>query len=467
VLNVQFEPVHQGKNVVRVKVLNTSQADQALGVDIRAEGPIRNWQSQFHETMKGKETRLLTFNFEFLGPITDASSARLRFYNPASADAFDISNWFEERKYTSRELPLREDARGPAGPVSQAEKDAVIKTFAEFQNSIKGQDYPAAWNLGSEHLHSMFGNDIERFKGQMGSEGTRGLFLGLHPESVTRLGTWLTLDAQGEYELMKVHFVQEGSQWKTYEGQMDTSNWENRILPKMEERSTAHFDIYYPKDSTAARDIDRIAKQKDTGFEQICRFLGKDSDIRIRLVLFEDGQTKRQVTGHQGAGWAYGNTIVEIYNEKDKQDPYHETTHILMGPFGGPPALFNEGFAVYMSERLGTRAMEGFGGGRATIYQWAKELKTKGDWIDLPQLLSFTSIGPAESRAQVSYPEAASFVKFLIDTCGKDKFLKAYQTLRNSGDKATQEENVKQLERICGKPLPTLQQQWEAAFTGS
>jgi prepilin-type processing-associated H-X9-DG protein len=467
VLDVQFEPVHQGKNVVRVKILNTSPADQALGIDVRAEGPIGNWQRQFHETVKGKETRLLTFDFEFLGPITDASSARLRFYNPASADTFDINNWFEERRYTSQELPLREDARAPAGPVSQAEKDAVIKAFTEFQNSIKGQDYQAAWNLGSEHWRSMFGNDIERLKGQMGSEEAKRLFLSLHPESVTRLGTWLTLDAQGEYELMKLHFVQEGGQWKIYEGQMDTSDWENRILPKMQKRSTAHFDIYYPKDSTAARDIDRIARQMDDGFRQICQFLGRDFNVRIRMVFFEDKQTKHRATGHQGVGWAYGNTVVEVYNAEEKLDPYHETTHILMGSLGGPPALFNEGFAVYISEKLGVRAMEGLGGGKATIYQWVRELKTKGDWIELPQLLSFTEIGPAKSRPLVSYPEAASFVKFLIDTYGKDKFLQAYQTLPNSDDKTTQEENVRQLEQICGKPLQTLQQQWEAAFSRS
>jgi hypothetical protein len=266
---------------------------------------------------------------------------------------------------------------------------------------------------------------------------------------------------------MKIHFVQEGGQWKIYEGQMDTSNWEDRVLPKMEKRSATHFDVYYFKDSAAAREIDRIAKQKDSGFEQICQFLGKDSDVRIRLVLFEDGQTKQQVTGHQGGGWAYGHTIVEIYNEKEKQDPYHETTHILMGPFGGPPALFNEGFAVYMSERLGTRAMEGFGGGQATIHQRAKALKDKGEWIELRELLGYTEIGPAQSRPQIAYPEAASFVKFLIDTCGKDKFLQAYRTLRNSSDKGIQQGNVRNLEQICDRTLGTLQQEWEVVITRS
>jgi prepilin-type processing-associated H-X9-DG protein len=468
VLDVQFEPIHQGKNVVRIKVQNTFDADQTFGLDIRTEGPIRNWQRQLHEALKAGKTKTLTFNVEFLGPITDGSTVRLRFYNPASADAFDISKWFEERRYTSSELPVSEGARGPEGPVSEAEKDAVIKAFRGFQDAIKGHDYPAAWNLSSEHLRSMFNNDIGKFKeSQMGDGQARDMFLSLRPESVTRLGTWLTLDTQAGYKAMKIHFVQEDGQWKIYAGQADTSNWEDRVLPEMEKRSTTHFDIYYFKDSTAAHEIDQISRQKDAGFEQICRFVGRDSDVRIRLVFFEDQETKRTATGHQGAGWAYGRTIVEVYNDREKLDPYHETTHILMGPLGNPPALFNEGFAVYMSERLGAYALESLSGGKAAIHQRVRELRDKGDWIELPKLLSFTEIGSEQTRPPVAYAEAASFVKFLIDTYGKDKFLQAYKTLRNSGNKAVQEDNVKKLEQICGKPLQTLQQQWEAALTRS
>lgn len=467
VLDVQFDPVQQGKNAVRINVQNTSETDQTLGVDIRTEGPIRNWQRQFTEAMKAGQTKQMTFNFEFLGPIADVSSVRLRFSNPAPGAQVDADDYFEQRRYTRDDLPLSDEARKGAEPVSQAEKDTVTKAFADFQEAIKGQNYQAAWDLSSEHFHSMFGGDIERFKGQMSSEGAKQLFLALQPGSVTRLGTWLTLDTAGEYEAMRIHFIQQDGRWKLYQGEMNTTNWEDRILPKMEKRNTAHFDIYYPKDSTAAREIDRIAKQKDAGFDQICKFVGKDSDVRIRMVFFQDGATKQRATGHQGAGWAYDQTIVEIYNDQEKLAPYHETAHILMGPVGHPPALFNEGFAVYISETLGGHALESLGGDQATIDQRVKELKSKGDWIELPQLLTFTEIGSAESRPPVAYAQAASFVKFMIDTYGKDKFLQAYRTLQNSNNKTVQEQNIKKLEQICGKPLPTLQQQWEAAFTHS
>ncbi len=467
VRNIRFDPIRQGKNVLHVEVRNLSQTDQTFGLDIRTEFPFQNWQKQLFQPVQGGATKAMTFDFEILGPVAEGSSVRLRFYNPPSAAAFDIQSWFQERRYTLDELPVQEGARGPTGPVPQAEKDAVTKVFEQFQRSLQEQDYPAAWNLASEHFRSLFQNDIGRFRGEVGSDQARKMFAALRPESVTRLGTFLTLHAPGDSYTMKLHFIQENGQWRIYQGQMDRGNWETRLLPTLAQRSTEHFDIYYFQDSTAAKEIDEIARRKEEGFRRICQFLGQDSKTRIRIVLFEDGRTKQQETGHQGAGWAYGNTIVEVYNEKERLDPYHETTHILMGPIGSPPALFNEGFATYLCERLGTQALESLSGGKATLYQRARELKNKGEWIDLRELLGYTEIGSAKSRPPIAYPEAASFVKFLIDTYGKDPFLQAYKTLRNSNEEGVRAESIKKLEEIYGKSLQTLQQQWEAALARS
>jgi hypothetical protein len=295
----------------------------------------------------------------------------------------------------------------------------------------------------------------------MGSEQGRAAFLNLSLESVTRTGPLLTLNAEHETQSWKIHFTREGDQWKIHHGQVSQGDWKKRLLPTMEKRVTDHFDVYYFKGSVAEREIDRIAQQREQGYRRVCNFLGTDSDIRICLVFFEDGQTKQRQTGHQGAGWAYGNTIVEVYNENEKLDPYHETVHILMGPAGSPPALFNEGFAVYMSERLGAHALESLGGGQATVHQRAKELGSKGEWIELPELLRLSEIGSKASRPPVAYAEAASFVKFLIDTYGREKFLQAYRTLRNSRSASVHEANVRKLEEIYGRSLETLQQQWE------
>jgi hypothetical protein len=295
-------------------------------------------------------------------------------------------------------------------------------------------------------------------------------FLNLKQKSVVKKDGLLTLAAEQNGQVWMVDFVQEEDQWKIdwiagyVPRLLQWQNWEQHVLDKMEKRSTKHFDIYYFKESTAAREIDQIAEQKDKGFQEICRFLGKDSEVHIRLVLFEDGWIKHAETGHQGRGWAYGNTIVEVYNEREQLDPYHETTHVLMRPFGSPPALFNEGFAVYMSERLGAHALDDLSGGLSTIYERVREIKSKGQWIELEELITYTEIGSAKSRPPVAYPEAASFVKFLIDEYGQDKFLQAYKKLKRSNSKIVHWTNKRALQKIYGTPLSELQEEWEKVF---
>ena len=354
-------------------------------------------------------------------------------------------------------------------PASKNEAEAVTNTFKQFQSYLKEEKYEALWKLTAEDIRSgQFQDDFEKFKQQLSEDKARTILLNLHPESVAKSGKFLTLSAREGEQTWKIHCIEEDGQWIIYEGQgPDRTDWQERLLPTMQKRITEHFDIYYFKDSTAEKEIEQIIEQKEKGFEEICDFLGKDSDQRIKMIFFEDGETKRKATGHQGAGWAFGNTIVEIYSEKQKLDPYHETVHMLMRPFGNPPALFNEGFATYMSERLGVHGLESLGGGQSSIYQRVRELKSKNEWIPLEELITYTDIGPGWSRPPIAYPEAASFVKYLIDIHGKDKFLQAYKQLLNYGSKQVQEQNIEKLTNIYGKSLKELERQWEETFMKS
>ena len=354
------------------------------------------------------------------------------------------------------------------------QEQAVRKAFGQWQDSIRDGKYETAWGLYANGMRRSRRNenDFQKFAKEMGSEESmmKAISLGLRPESVTsmRMGESATLNASHASQPFIIDFVMEDGQWKIRNIRMkrggNRGDWQARLLPKMRKRVTKHFDIFCYKGSTAEKEIDKIAEQRERGFREICRFLGKDSDVRIRMILFEDAATKYSHTGHQGAGWAFGNTVVEIYNEKQKLDPYHESTHVLMRPYGAPPALFNEGFATYMSERLGSHALDAMKGGESSIYERVRELDGKGELIELEELLTYTEIGSRETNPPVAYPEAASFVKFLIDTYGKDKFLEAYRTLRNSGDKSVQQQNVEALHGIYGKSLDELKRQWKSTL---
>jgi DNA-binding LacI/PurR family transcriptional regulator len=100
----------------------------------------------------------------------------------------------------------------------------------------------------------------------------------------------------------------------------------------MQKRSTEHFDFYYFRSSTVRNDIAEICAQKEKGFEDICKFLGKKSSDRITHIFFEDEKTKISGDRHQGIGWALRNTNVEVA-ATDKTRPYHEIAHIFNAAF--------------------------------------------------------------------------------------------------------------------------------------
>ncbi len=497
VLDVKFEPIRQGKNVVRVNVRNTSDQEQVFRLQIYTRSPDygRNgvgWGTSFFDTVKPKEERWTRFVFKIQGPITDATYVRLDFHNPGPAAGFDREKYFEDRgpkkwfkrvKYSSGDLEHHKPDEIPTMPASQSESEAVIAVFREIQKLMTDKKYEQAWELFTKDCRDAEFQlqGFERFEKIMEPEKhppidsafwwEKGTFLNLQAVSVVRKEPALVLSARDGDQTWKIDFVEEGGRWKIdwvagYTPRiLQWQNWETRLLGKMEERNTKHFDIHYQKASVAEKEIDEIAKNREAGYSAICEFLGTESQVRIKLVLFENERTKWFETGHQGRGWAYGNTTVEVYNEQEQLDPYHETTHVLMRPYGNPPALFNEGFAVYMSERLGAHALEDLSGGLTSIHERTKELKEKGEWIELQELITYTEIGSKESRPPVAYAEAASFVKFLIDQYGRDKFLEAYKTLQNSGEKQAQQQNIRELELIYGKSLQQLQEEWEKAFS--
>jgi len=494
ILDVQFEPIRQGKNVVRVKVQNTSEQDQTFRIQVYTRSPDygrrgMGWGTSFFDTIKVHKAKWTRFAFKIQGPITEATYVRLDFHNPGLAASFDIKKWsnkvgrkpyFKRVKYLSSNLEIYKPDKTLVKPASKSRARAVTEAFKKIQGFIRDRKYKQAWQLFTkDYQDAEFQLDgLENFKRIRNASRPidsafwweKEDFLKLQPRTVVETDGVFTLKATCDDQSWTVDFVQENGEWKMdwlagYRPRvLQWQNWEKRLLPRMEKHSTEHFDIHYFKNSTAEKEIALIAEQKETGFRQIFHFLDRDSDIRIRMVLFEDKQTKHWETGHQGMGWAYGNTIVEVYNEQERLDPYHEASHILMQPFGNPPALFNEGFAVYMSEKLGAQALKNLGGGPATIYERVRELKSEGQWVKLEELITYTEIGSLESRPPIAYPEAAAFVKFLIDKYGKDKFLKAYKTLRSSNEKTVQQQNVKKLERIYDKSLSELEKEWETTF---
>ncbi len=443
-------------------------------------GTTRQWD------IGPQEEESCEFFFGIRGDVENDTYVRLRFYNPPSSDPSEYGKYKDEysleKKFFGKDLERRRSDSGLTESVSAELADSIIHRFEQIQDLLRNREYDTAWSAFTKRAQDVgFHGRFDSFKSRMKSTTnpwgwSKTGFVNLVPGKVVKQGGIPILKAALDSETWTISFEKEGSEWKIRavedytEGEWG-GDWQERVLPTMEKRLTAHFEIYYAKDTLAEKDIERIVEDREAGYQEICQVLGIESKTQnqpIRLVFFDDASTKQMETGHQGAGWAFGRTMVELYNDETKLDPYHETTHVLAHGLGSPPALFIEGLATYMSERLGAAPLRNLSGGQASLYARVRDLKTKGDWIPLEELITYSEIGSSKSRAPVSYAEAGAFVKFLVDNYGTEKFLEAYKSLKNPQSRGKHptrnEENVKKLEGIYGKSLDALRKEWHECF---
>lgn len=481
VLDVMLEPVGQGKNVVHVKVRNPAQKEWIFAIDIQTKSPDYanlGWGDTFYESLPSGETRILRFAYKLHGPPTGNTWLRLRFHSLRSCDAYDYEKPDQVRTYRGEQLTWRDMGDGESIALSSDDAQTIIALFVEFQQLLRSERYQEAWSrLSSDHKRVGFVEE-KNFLDAMRGEGSwypytwvSCDFLELRPETLNlrRDGIWTLTAGRGKHKWM-IDFVRRNGTWfvdwiKGVPLALQWQNWQERLSGQMERHKTKHFEIYFESGSTAAREIETIAAMREKGYVEIAELIGFNKDEVVRVFLFEDQQSKWLATGHQGLGWAVGKTLVEIYSDDTKLDPYHELTHILMRHYGSPPAAFNEGFAVYVAERLGAKALKYLSGkGDETLDQRARQLLEEDDWIPLSDLLSYTEIGSKESRPRVAYPLAGSLVKYLIDQYGMEVFLDAYRILQCSANEAVGRENQERLSAICGRDLTAIENSWKEAL---
>jgi hypothetical protein len=224
---------------------------------------------------------------------------------------------------------------------------------------------------------------------------------------------------------------------------------------------TRHFQIYGARTSPAAQNMEAIGNEREAAYEKISKLLGVEYPGPIILALYSDAESKRHDTHHIGDGLARGNYMVEIYGNVD---PYHELTHVLAGRLGDPPAMFNEGLAVYVSESMGADALKQLGSPGLKLDDAVAAHRKQGQFIALDELSTFTDIGPDSSRPTISYPEAGSFVKFLISNYGLEKLRQAYRSLENDDRADTLRKNRETFQTIYGKLPADMEQAWLATL---
>lgn len=220
-------------------------------------------------------------------------------------------------------------------------------------------------------------------------------------------------------------------------------------------KKTDHFNIYFPPDTEAQRDIDSIAVKREEAFENISCFFNVSVSAKIEIYIFPSDRESycptwnktfagRAIPDAQMVGLAY----FEDEQSYEKIHYGHEITHLLEYFFLSEnmrvPPFLREGIADYLSQ-------------------------SNDDMHN--RMIGFLNIGLIKSPFEMNdekinspeYMESGSFVKLIIDKFGKEIFLNLYNEMAvlSKDEKMTQSDFSNILSETLGLTLPAFENMWK------
>ena len=205
--------------------------------------------------------------------------------------------------------------------------------------------------------------------------------------------------------------------------------------------SSRHFVFHYLPDTFVARDIATVAEQHEQVFESNVGWLGVTYHGPIRLYFYPSGASLYRATARD-SGFAI-NEATEVHAlwvaPDDHQSLGHEMTHVITYWTLAEPseALLGEGIAVCLDHA------------QPHPHARAAALMSAGRLVSLRDALGDDWFGHDPS---VMYPQSGSFVCWLAERYGTDRFTQIYAR----GDFPAA------LEEIYGFDLGHLEQEWRA-----
>ena len=134
----------------------------------------------------------------------------------------------------------------------------------------------------------------------------------------------------------------------------------------------------------------------------------------------------------------------------------HETVHVYSARFGSPVALFNEGLAVACQvDPVAGDFVARWSG--TPVHDLARQFRQQGRLVPLGDLLTSTDFRKPDPN--VTYPEAGSFMRYMLDLYGLDAIKRLFErgTPTDSADVVRQ-----QVLAVYGRPIADLERDWWA-----
>ena len=181
-------------------------------------------------------------------------------------------------------------------------------------------------------------------------------------------------------------------------------------------RETEHFEIFYARELET--DIEWIVEDCEFQYAQLVAYLAPDGDElsqKVRAYLYASPEQKKQFIGA-------GNTSVEDpfghgFHIHAQGFPHPVLKHELAHVFTVPWSPLKVSLKIGLHEGIAVAA--DWSEGRLTAHQWAKVMR---QMEIAPPLSAVMGIGFWGHAGSQSYLLAGSFVRFLVDTYGIEKF---------------------------------------------
>lgn len=224
-------------------------------------------------------------------------------------------------------------------------------------------------------------------------------------------------------------------------------------------KKSPHYIFYYFENSLAEKHINKIIKIQEQGYEKILKKLGAKNRRAIKYYFYSSKKIKKKLMGDEGNGNAIWLEIKKekkiwkpkkfeihaLYNKKTQCVGAHEDTHLLSSYLGMAIFLFCEGLSEFMSEKWQDEDID----------FWAKEYLNKDKLYSIKFLADNKNWNNIDDL--IAYPQAGSFVRFLIESYGIKKFKDVYQRLSQLN---SYEDNLDIIRKVYSKKLDGLEKEW-------
>lgn len=225
-------------------------------------------------------------------------------------------------------------------------------------------------------------------------------------------------------------------------------------------KKSPRYVFYYFKNSLAEKHIDEIIKIQEQGYKKILKKLEAKNRKVIEYYFYPSRKIKKKLMGDEGNGNAIWLEIKKekkiwkpkkfeihaLYNKKTQCVGEHEDTHLLSSYLGMAIFLFCEGLSEFMSEKWRGRDID----------FWAKKYLNKNKLYSLKFLADNKNWDNVDNL--IAYSQAGSFVRFLIENYGIEKFKDVYQRLSRLN---SYEDNLDIIKKVYSKKIDGLEKEWK------